>query len=110
MVKIVGFMAYSICHQQPCNNMENVGSMVLMLGGWCIKDPRHENTYSSVGLDLVAGGGHGSDFNASREAWEFGLKCWIGSTCVSFGLSLVCLSGFKVLGAILRNAIARPLS
>ena len=49
-------MEYAICHQQPCNNMENVGFMILTLGGWYIMDFRHEQNYSSMGFDFIAGG------------------------------------------------------
>ena len=44
-----------------------------------------------MGFDFVDSGGQGGDLNASREAWPFVLKCWLGSSCVSFGHLLVCL-------------------
>ena len=57
---------------------------------------RRERNYSSVGFDFMASGGQGGAFNASREVWEFGLKHWSGLSCVSFGLSLVCLGVIKL--------------
>ena len=42
-----------------------------------------EPNYSSVGLDLMASGGQGDKFNSSREAWEFGLKPWLGSVAAA---------------------------
>ena len=50
-------MAYSICHQQTCSNMENAGFMVLTLVGWCTMDFRHENNYRFVGFDFMGSGG-----------------------------------------------------
>ena len=52
--------------------------MVLTLGGWYIKDPWCEHNYNPVDLDFMDGGGQDGAFNASREAWEFGLKHLLG--------------------------------
>ena len=45
----------------------------------------------------MASGGQGGAFNASREAWEFGLKHWLGSICVSFFLLMVFLGDLQAL-------------
>ena len=58
-----------------------------------------EKNYSSVGLDLMVVGGEGGEFDASREAWEFGLKRWLGSICVSFGLLMIFWGGLQDLGS-----------
>ena len=63
-----------------------------------------------MGFDNMVGGGQGGAFSDSREACEIGLKSWLGSTCISFGLLLVFLGCLELLGAMLRNATSCSLS
>ena len=61
----------------------------------------HERNYSSMGFDFMAIGGRGGTFNASREAWKFVLKHWLGMEHDPFGPSLDFMGGIKLSLAML---------